>query len=133
MIIGVPKEIKTKESRVAVTPTGVKQLVQAGHTVYVERDAGTLSGFNDEAYTTAGAKLASAENIWKTVGLIVKVKEPLDSEYKYFRSDLNIFTYLHLAGIPQLASALCETKVTAIGYETVEFTDVGEKILLPQE
>lgn len=130
MIIGVPKEIKTKESRVSVTPEGVKQLLTKGHTVLVEKGAGNLSGFWDDDYVKAGAKLeSSAEKIWKTSEMIVKVKEPLESEYQYFRPDLTLFTYLHLASVPQLAKALCETKVTAVGYETVE-TDDGQLPLL---
>lgn len=130
MIIGVPREIKTKETRVAVTPTGVKQLSDSGHTVYVEKGLGVLSGFSDNEYATAGAHVElTAETVWKNSNLIIKVKEPLDTEYKYFRSDLNLFTYLHLAGIPELAKALCETRVTSIGYETVE-TDDGQLPLL---
>lgn len=130
MIIGVPKEIKTQETRVAVTPSGVKKLTSRGHTVYIEKDAGILSGHTDEAYRAKGAKIwPSAEKVWKESQLIVKVKEPLDSEYCYFRSDLNIFTYLHLASVPPLAKALCKSQVTAIGYETVE-TDDGQLPLL---
>jgi alanine dehydrogenase len=130
MIIGVPKEIKTKESRVAVTPNGVRKLVYAGHKVMVEKNAGLLSGFPDESYKAAGAIMESdAARIWNESNLIVKVKEPLDSEYKYFRSDLNLFTYLHLAGLPELADALCKGKVMSIGYETVE-TEGGDLPLL---
>lgn len=132
MIVGVPKEIKTKETRVAVTPTGVKQLSAKGHTVYVEKNAGVLSGFGDEQYAAAGAKIeSSAEKIWKTAETIIKVKEPLDSEYKYFRPGLNIFTYFHLASVPELAKALCESKVTAIAYETVESQDGQLPLLRP--
>ncbi|MFH0800366.1 MAG: alanine dehydrogenase [Pseudomonadota bacterium] len=130
MIIGVPKEIKTQETRVAVTPDGAAQLTKKGHTVHVERDAGVLSGFSDAAYESAGAKIeANPEKIWKSADMIIKVKEPLTSEYRYFRPGLNLFTYLHLASVPELAKALCETKVTAIGYETVE-TDDGHLPLL---
>ena len=130
MIIGVPKEIKAQETRVAVTPEGARRLVESGHTVYVQKDAGVLSGFSDDAYAKAGARLeAKVEDLWKEAELIVKVKEPLDSEYRHLRKGLNIFTYLHLAGVPALARALCESQVTAIGYETVEAAD-GELLLL---
>lgn len=130
MIIGVPKEIKTKETRVAITPNGVKQLKSNGHTVLVETNAGILSGFADEEYSAAGGAIErNAANIWNSAQVIVKVKEPLEVEYKYFRPGLNIFTYLHLAGVPKLAKTLCETKVTSIGYETVE-TDDGHLPLL---
>ncbi|MFA4874099.1 MAG: alanine dehydrogenase [bacterium] len=132
MIIGVPKEIKTQETRVAVTPDGVRKLVEAGHTVYVEKSAGNLSGFNDADYTAAGANMeTSAEKIWKGSEMIVKVKEPLESEYRYFRPNLNLFTYLHLASVPELVQALCETKVLSFGYETVELDDGSLPLLTP--
>lgn len=130
MIIGVPKEIKTKETRVAVTPTGVRELTAKGHKVYVEENAGVLSGFSNQDYTSAGATLErDAAKVWKTSEMIVKVKEPLESEYHYLRPGLTLFTYLHLASLPPLATALCETKTTAIGYETVA-TDDGHLPLL---
>jgi alanine dehydrogenase len=120
MNIGIPKEIKTRETRVGCTPAGVRQLVGAGHRVLVERGAGAASGFSDEKYRLAGAVLAdSAAEAWKSE-LIVKVKEPLEGEYGYFRKELILFTYLHLAGVPGLAQALADSGVTAIGYETVE-------------
>ena len=120
MNIGIPKEIKTRETRVACTPAGVRQLVGGGHRVVVEHGAGESSGFSDEKYRLAGAVLASsAEEVWKSE-LVVKVKEPLEGEYGYFRKGQIIFTYLHLAGVPGLAQALLESGVTAIGYETVE-------------
>ncbi|MBN1282422.1 MAG: alanine dehydrogenase [Proteobacteria bacterium] len=132
MIIGVPKEIKTKESRVAITARGAKGLAEAGHTVYVERNAGAHSGIADEEYVKAGAKIEnSAEAVWKKAEMIVKVKEPLESEYKYFRPDLNIFTYLHLASVPKLVDALCEYKTLSIGYETVETDDHRLPLLTP--
>ena len=130
MIIGVPKEIKEQETRVAITPEGARRLVKSGHTVYVQKGAGVHSGFTDDSYAQAGAHLeAKVGNLWKEAELIVKVKESLESEYRYFRRGLNIFTYLHLAGVPALARALCESGVTAIGYETVEAQD-GELLLL---
>lgn len=132
MIIGVPKEIKTQETRIAVTPDGVKKLVEAGHTVLVEASGGLLSGFSNEQYQAAGATLeTSAATIWKKAELIVKVKEPLESEYGYFRPNLNLFTYLHLASVPTLVQALCETKVLSIGYETVELDDGSLPLLTP--
>jgi len=132
MIIGVPKEIKTKETRVAITPSGVRDLVAKGHKVYVEENAGVLSGFPNQLYKEAGAQLErDAGKIWKTAEMIVKVKEPLESEYHYLRSGLTLFTYLHLASVPPLASALCETKTTAIGYETVATDDGNLPLLRP--
>lgn len=132
MIIGVPKEIKTQETRVAVTPEGVKKLTEAGHTVFVEQNAGLLSGFSNEDYKAAGATLeTNAANVWKNSELIVKVKEPLESEYTYFRPNLNLYTYLHLASVPTLVQALCETKVLSIGYETVELDDGSLPLLTP--
>ncbi|MFH1829389.1 MAG: alanine dehydrogenase [Pseudomonadota bacterium] len=132
MIIGVPREIKTQETRVAITAAGVNKLIKAGHTVYVEKDAGVLSGIIDEDYIASGAKIEpSAENVWKNAEMIVKVKEPLENEYKYFRSDLTIFTYLHLASVPKLVDALCESKILSIGYETVEADDHSLPLLTP--
>ncbi|MBN3553734.1 alanine dehydrogenase [Fictibacillus nanhaiensis] len=121
MIIGVPAEIKNNENRVAITPSGVITLTAAGHTVLVENNAGVGSGFTNEDYAAAGAEIvAEAQDAW-AAEMVMKVKEPLASEYKYFRSDLILFTYLHLAAEPALAKALTESGVTAIAYETVEF------------
>lgn len=132
MMIGVPKEIKTRETRVSVTPSGVKKLTAAGHTVLVEENAGLLSGFSNQEYLDAGAKIESdVATIWETVDMIVKVKEPLESEYPFFREGLTLFTYLHLASVPPLTKALCETKMTAIGYETVRTEDGHLPLLQP--
>jgi alanine dehydrogenase len=121
MIIGVPAEIKNNENRVAITPSGVMTLTAAGHTVLVENNAGVGSGFTNEDYAAAGAQiLEDVKDVW-AAEMVMKVKEPLASEYKYFRSDLILFTYLHLAAEPALAKALTESGVTAIAYETVEF------------
>ncbi len=121
MRIGVPKEIKNNENRVAITPAGVATLTAAGHEVYVESGAGTGSGFSDESYAAIGANiLAAAADVWSTADMILKVKEPLPSEYGYFREGLILFTYLHLAAAPELAAALLEKKVIGIAYETVE-------------
>lgn len=121
MIIGVPKEIKNNENRVSMTPAGVLSLAAAGHQVLIERGAGEGSGFPDADYEAAGAQMVEgAEAVWQAAELIVKVKEPLASEYNYFRPDLIVFTYLHLAAEPELASALIDKRVTAIAYETVK-------------
>ncbi|SDN60248.1 alanine dehydrogenase [Alkalicoccus daliensis] len=121
MIIGVPREIKNNENRVALTPAGVMTLTQAGHQVLIENGAGIESGFSNREYEEAGAFLREdAENVWKEAEMIMKVKEPLEKEYKFFREDLILFTYLHLANVPELAEALTKHKVTAIAYETVE-------------
>ncbi|ULT58011.1 alanine dehydrogenase [Neobacillus drentensis] len=120
MFIGVPKEIKNNESRVALTPAGVVTLVKAGHTVLIEKDAGNGSGFTNEQYLEAGAKIIEdRKDVWSKSEMIMKVKEPLESEYQYFREGLILFTYLHLAAEPALAQALKDKGVLAIAYETV--------------
>ncbi|MDP4525918.1 alanine dehydrogenase [Bacillus halotolerans] len=119
MIIGVPKEIKNNENRVALTPGGVSQLVSNGHRVLVESGAGLGSGFENEAYESAGAEIiADPKQVWDAE-MVMKVKEPLPEEYAYFRKGLVLFTYLHLAAEPELAQALKDKGVTAIAYETV--------------
>jgi alanine dehydrogenase len=121
MKIGIPKEIKNNENRVAITPAGVDAFVKAGHQVLIETDAGLGSGFTNEDYTAAGATiLHQAADVWANADMIMKVKEPLPSEYGYFRDGLILFTYLHLAAEPELARALTEKGVTAVAYETVE-------------
>ncbi|OLO27562.1 alanine dehydrogenase [Alkalihalophilus pseudofirmus] len=121
MIIGVPTEIKNNENRVALTPAGVVTLTNAGHKVLIEDKAGVGSGFTNEDYIAAGAQMvASAKEVWLQAEMVMKVKEPLPSEYEYFRKGLILFTYLHLAAEPNLAKALVENEVTAIAYETVE-------------
>jgi len=121
MIIGVPKEIKNNENRVAITPAGVMSFVQAGHTVIIEQDAGIGSGFTNDDYIKAGAQIIdNAKDVWAQADMVMKVKEPLPSEYDYFRPGLVLFTYLHLAAEPELARALKEKGVTAIAYETVQ-------------
>lgn len=130
MIIGVPKEIKEGETRVAITPEGVKKLMQGGHTILMEKGAGLASGYTDKQFRDCGATiLPSAIKVWGMSNLVIKVKEPLPLEYKYFRDNLTLFTYLHLASAPQLAKALCKSKTTAFGYETVE-TEGGKLPLL---
>ncbi|MCY8452784.1 alanine dehydrogenase [Bacillus spizizenii] len=119
MIIGVPKEIKNNENRVALTPGGVSQLISNGHRVLVETGAGLGSGFENEAYESAGAEIiADPKQVWDAE-MVMKVKEPLPEEYVYFREGLVLFTYLHLAAEPKLAQALKDKGVTAIAYETV--------------
>ena len=127
MLIGVPTEIKNNENRIGLTPMGVELVIRNGHEVMVQSGGGIGSGFEDEKYIEAGATMvSSAEKVW-SADMIIKVKEPLKEEYKYFRENLIIFTYLHLANEPELATALEEAKVVAIGYETM----VGETGDLP--
>lgn len=121
MIIGVPKEIKNNENRVAATPAAVSTLVKAGHRVLVETSSGDMSGFTDDEYVLAGAEIMeTAEETWNQADLIYKVKEPLKEEYKYFREGLIIYTYLHLAADPELTQELIDKKVVGIAYETVQ-------------
>jgi alanine dehydrogenase len=120
MIIGVPREIKDNEARVAVTPAGAKALTEGGHTVLVETQAGAQSGFDDAEYQNAGAEIVGeAGYAWGKADLVVKVKEPIESEYVFFREGLVLFTYLHLAPLPGLTDKLLEKKVIGIAYETV--------------
>ena len=120
MIIGVPKEVKDHESRVGVTPAGVKALTDAGHKVVVETRAGEGSSMPDDEYKHAGAEIAaSAAEVWKRADMVVKVKEPIAQEVPHFRDGLVLFTYLHLAPIPDLTNELLKKNVTGIAYETV--------------
>lgn len=121
MIIGIPKEIKNNEYRVAITASGVHELTTRGHTVLVETGAGAGSNITDEEYSAAGAELtAAAGDVWKRSDMILKVKEPIAAEYQHFRPGLILFTYLHLAATEELTRALLESGVTAIAYETVQ-------------
>jgi alanine dehydrogenase len=132
MIIGVPKEIKNNENRVAITPAGVDALIQAGHEVLIEKGAGLGSGFPDESFVQHGAKIVdSAADVWGQSDMILKVKEPQPSEYEYFRKDLILFTYLHLAPEPELTRALMEKKVAAIAYETIQLDNGALPLLTP--
>jgi alanine dehydrogenase len=132
VIIGLPREIKIEEYRVALTPAGIDALVHAGHQVYVESRAGEESGFADADYRSAGATiLESAAEVWSGADLIVKVKEPLPSEYPFFRPGLILFTFLHLAADRQLSLALIEKKVVSIAYETVELPNGHLPLLTP--
>jgi len=120
MIIGVPREIKDSEARVGITPAGVKALTEAGHKVLVEAQAGAMSGFPDEDYQNAGAEMVGeAGHVWGNAEMVVKVKEPIEREYVFFREGLVLFTYLHLAPLPVLTDKLLESKIVGIAYETV--------------
>ena len=132
MIIGVPKEIKDSESRVGITPAGVKALTEAGHKVLVQTLAGAGSGFPDEEYQHAGAEIVGdAGYVWGKSEMVVKVKEPIEPEYPYFREGLVPFTYLHLAPLPDLTGKLLESKVTGIAYETVRDRQGALPLLTP--
>ncbi len=131
MIIGVPREIKKMEQRVGMTPAGAAELSRHGHTIWVEQQAGAGSGFTDEEYVEAGAIIVdSAEKIW-SADMVYKVKEPLAAEYGYFREDLLLFTYLHLAAEAELTQALVESKCCSIAYETVQSADGKLPLLQP--
>lgn len=132
MIIGVPKEVKDHETRVGITPAGVKALVDAGHAVLVQAGAGSLSAFPDAEYAAAGAKVVeTAACVWKQADMIVKVKEPIEQEIPFFREGLVLFTYLHLAPLPKLTDSLLERKVTGIAYETIRDRNGSLPLLLP--
>jgi alanine dehydrogenase len=132
MRVAVPKEIKNNEFRVAITPAGVHDLVASGHEVLIETGAGVGSSIPDEAYVAAGASIApDAASTWAAAELLLKVKEPIASEYGYFRDDLVLFTYLHLAAELALTKALLEASVTAIAYETVQLPNRTLPLLAP--
>lgn len=132
MMIGVPKEVKNNENRVAMTPTGAAMLTEAGHRVFVERNAGAGSGFEDAEYTQAGATiLPSAADVWNQAELIVKVKEPIQEEFVHFREHQILFTYLHLAAMSELTHALVQRGVTSIAYETIQLPNGGLPLLTP--
>ncbi|MGB5039542.1 MAG: alanine dehydrogenase [Nitrospira sp.] len=132
MIIGVPKEIKDYEYRVSLTPDGARVLLQAGHRVVVEPSAGQGSGFSDDAYRQAGVQVAGSKaEVFQQADLIVKVKEPQLSECVLFRPGQVLFTYLHLASLPDLTKALVAADITAIAYETVEARDHSLPMLRP--
>ena len=132
MIIGVPSEVKNNENRVGLTPNSVQSLVSLGHDVLIQNNAGANIGFLNDQYIAAGAKLIdSAEDVYKSSEMIVKVKEPIPDEYKFLRDDLTLFTYLHLAGDPENAKKLIDTGVTGIAYETVTSSDGSMPLLAP--
>jgi alanine dehydrogenase len=129
--IGVAKEIKTDEYRVALTPAGARELVQRGHDVVVETGAGDGSSMPDADYERAGAKLGSVDEVWETAELLLKVKEPIEPEYKRLRDDLVLFTYLHIAADEPLTRALVDSGIKAVAYETVETDDRRLPLLAP--
>ncbi|MEY4632550.1 MAG: hypothetical protein RIQ81_2670 [Pseudomonadota bacterium] len=132
MLIGIPKEIKNRENRVAVVPGGVEVLVANGHKVMIEKGAGLGAGIPDARYVTAGATIVnSAKQVWDEAEMIMKVKEPIPEEYSRMRAGQILYTYLHLAAVPELAKALLDRKVTAIAYETIELANGSLPLLTP--
>ena len=132
MIVGIPKEVKDNEARVGVTPAGAMALVEAGHTVLIETEAGAQSGFPDSEYQNAGAEIVGeAGYVWGKSEMVVKVKEPVEKEYVFFRDGLILFTFLHLAPSPELTSRLLTSKVIAIAYETVRDRQGALPLLTP--
>lgn len=132
MIIGVPKEIKNNEFRVAITASGVHELRGRGHQVLIEAGAGVGSSIEDAEYVAAGAEIvAGADEVWARAEMVMKVKEPIASEYRHFRDGLVLFTYLHLAAEPELTRALLDSGVTAIAYETVQTANGALPLLAP--
>ena len=132
MRIGVPKEIKDHESRVALVPHGVTALKEAGHEVIVQTKAGLGSSLTDDEYIEAGATIgASAEEVWSQSDLVIKVKEPQPSEYRFFRDNLTLFTYLHLAPLPDLTQKMLDSGITGIAYETIVEEDGSLPLLTP--
>ena len=132
MKVGVPSEVKNHEYRVAITPAGVHELTREGHEVFVERGAGTGSSLPDEEFIAAGARIApSADDVWGTADMVLKVKEPVAEEYHRMREGLVLFTYLHLAADRACTQALLDSKVTSIAYETVQLADGSLPLLAP--
>lgn len=132
MIIGVPKEIKNNENRVGMTPSGVQEMTRRGHVVYVQASAGVNSGFSDEAYTAAGAKiLPSIEEVYAKAEMIVKVKEPIEREYSLVRKGQLVFTYFHFASSEPLTKAMIASGAVCCAYETVERKDRSLPLLVP--
>lgn len=132
MIIGVPKEIKISENRVGMTEAGVKQLVKEGHTLFVEKDAGVGSGISNEQYEKVGAKILDTKaEVYAKADMIVKVKEPLPDEFNLMKENQILYTYLHLAAEPKLTKVLCERKVKAVAYETIQKEDGSLPLLTP--
>jgi len=132
VIIGVPKEIKVQEYRVGLVPAGVKALVDRGHEVYIETGAGLGCGNSDEEYLRWGARiLGTADEVWDRAEMIVKVKEPIAPEYPRFKDGQLLYTYFHLAAVPELASPLMETNIASVAYETIELADGSLPLLRP--
>lgn len=132
MIIGIPKEIKNNENRVALTPAGAKELTKKGHEVYIQKSAGLESGFADELYLQAGAKLLeSIEEIYRISEMIIKVKEPVEAEYDLIKKNQLLFTYFHFASSESLTKAMIKSKAVCLAYETVEKPDKSLPLLIP--
>src|SRR2546421_7716683 len=132
MLIGVPKEIKTREYRVGLVPGGVLALASRGHTVLVEKGGGAGSGIGDESYVKAGAQIVdSGREVWQRAQMVVKVKEPIESEYGLMQEGQTIYTYFHLAAVPPLAKVLLEKKIAAVAYETIQTEDGQLPLLKP--
>ena len=130
--VGIPREVKNNEFRVAITPAGVHELVRHGHQVFIEQNAGVGSSITDDEYVSAGAQiLATADEVWATTDLLLKVKEPIAEEYHRLRKDQTLFTYLHLAASKECTDALIESGTTAIAYETVELPGRALPLLAP--
>ena len=132
MILGVPKEIKNNENRVAITPAGVREFIKHGHQVYIQSTAGIESGFTDQVYQEAGAAiLGDIESVYKTAEMIMKVKEPIESEYALIREDQLVFTYFHFASYQPLTEAMIKSGAVCLAYETVEKADRSLPLLIP--
>ncbi|MET9887277.1 alanine dehydrogenase [Streptomyces sp. NPDC006430] len=132
MKVGIPREVKNNEFRVAITPAGVHELVRNGHQVFIEQNAGVGSSITDAEYVAAGAEiLGTADEVWETADLLLKVKEPIAEEYHRLRKDQTLFTYLHLAASRECTDALLESGTTAIAYETVELANRALPLLAP--
>ncbi|MFJ8138414.1 alanine dehydrogenase [Streptomyces sp. NPDC096013] len=132
MKVGIPREVKNNEFRVAITPAGVHELVRHGHQVFIEQNAGVGSSISDDEYVSAGARiLATADEVWATTDLLLKVKEPIAEEYHRLRKDQTLFTYLHLAASKECTDALVASGTTAIAYETVELPGRALPLLAP--
>src|SRR5580704_5149906 len=132
MTIGVPKEVKDQEARVGLLPSGAKHLTEAGHSVLVQAGAGVESSLTDEEYAQAGARIIpTAAEVWSQSDLVVKVKEPQPAEYGFLRPGLTLFTYLHLAPLPELTDKLLESRVNGVAYETIRESDNSLPLLTP--
>jgi alanine dehydrogenase len=132
LVVGVPREVKTDEHRVAITPDGVAEMAHRGVPVVIEAGAGADSGITDDAYRAAGAEIvAGADEVWARAGLVIKVKEPQTDEFRHLRAGLTLFTYLHLAAYPEVARALLDAQTTGIAYETVQLSDGQLPLLMP--
>ena len=132
MIIGVPKEIKNNENRVAITPAGTQEFIRKGHTVYIQTKAGEGSGFSDEEYLGVGAKiLPNAKETFSIADMIIKVKEPIEQEYGLIKKDQLVFTYFHFASYEPLVHAMIKTGAVCLAYETVERLDGSLPLLVP--